>query len=494
MKNYIFIALSAVIALFTGCSDNDMKVLSGLKVSQSYVALPFEGGSISIRIQSNSEWFITGNDKAEWLAISATKGSRGETEIVFSAEAAIDGRSVELKLNSTDEIQYLNIMQGLPVVAEATCAEVIAGPDKKTYKVTGTVASIANTEYGNWYLRDETGEVYIYGTLDDKGQAKNFLSLGLEVGDEVTVQGPKTTYGSTVELVDVTCLKINKSLIRVDSVYNNVLPVEGGIFEAYLITKGQGVSVEIPENAKEWLSIASVVQKGNDVCVKFRAAENNGGDRSTTILFRTTNGEKVYTSETELSQKGAIMDTDVAGFIAAEVGKTQYRLSGVVTKIVSATDGNIYITDFSGEVYIYKSANFAGLDISEGDIVTLVGLRAEYKGTPQMTDAVVESVQDVKTATIAEFLAAEESTSQYYQITGTVSNIANTLYGNFDIVDGSGSVYVYGLLTGWNGPGKQFESLDIVEGDRISILGTRASFNGTPQVGNGVFLSKVLGR
>ena len=115
-------------------------------------------------------------------------------------------------------------------------------------------------------------------------------------------------------------LKINKSLIKVDSVYNDVLPVEGGIFEAYIITKGNGVSVEIPEDAKEWLSIVSIDQKGTDACVKFRAARNEGGDRSTSITFRTTDGKKDYTSKTELSQQGAIVEATVAEFIAAEVG------------------------------------------------------------------------------------------------------------------------------------------------------------------------------
>ncbi len=107
---------------------------------------------------------------------------------------------------------------------------------------------------------DATGKVYVYGTLDAKGNTNNFASLVLEEGDEVTIQGPKTTYGTTVELVDVTVLKINNSLIKVDSVYNDVLPVEGGIFEAYTITKA-GVLVEIPEDAKEWLSIVSIDQK-----------------------------------------------------------------------------------------------------------------------------------------------------------------------------------------------------------------------------------------
>ena len=66
---------------------------------------------------------------------------------------------------------------------------------------------ITSTTYGNWYLEDETGEIYIYGTLDAKGGEKNFLSWGLEVGDEITVQGPKTTYYTTVELVNVTVIK-----------------------------------------------------------------------------------------------------------------------------------------------------------------------------------------------------------------------------------------------------------------------------------------------
>lgn len=491
MKNYIFIALAVVMTLFTSCSDDDAAVLGGLKVSQSYIALPVEGGSASITIESKAEWVITGNDKADWLAISVTQGSQGESEITFSADEAVDGRSVELKLICATETQNLTVMQGLPIVSEATCAEVIAGPDKKAYKVTGVVSNISNTTYGNWDLVDATGKVYIYGTLDAKGGTKNFASLGLEEGDEVTVQGPKTTYGSTVELVDVTVLKINKSLIKVDSVYNETLPIEGGIFEAYLITKGDGVSVEIPEDAKEWLSIASIDQKGTNVCVKFRAAKNERGDRFTSITFRTTDGKKEYTSKTELSQKGSIVEATVAEFIAAEVGSTQYRLSGVVTKIANTKYGNIYIKDFSGEVYIYGTKNFADNDLKEGDIVTLVGLRAEYNGTPQMTNAVIEEVQSVKIVTVAEFLEAEESSSQYYQLTGKVANIKNTLYGNFDIEDATGKVYVYGLLTGWNGESKKFETLNITEGDNITIIGTRASYNGAVQVGKGAFISKV---
>ena len=135
MKKYLFIVLAAVISLFSSCAEDDAAIgLSGLKVSQSYVALPVEGGSTDITIESKSEWIITGNDKADWLTISTTQGPQGESKITFSADEAVDGRSVELKLSSANETQNLTIMQGLPVISEATCAEVIAGPDKKTYK------------------------------------------------------------------------------------------------------------------------------------------------------------------------------------------------------------------------------------------------------------------------------------------------------------------------------------------------------------------------
>lgn len=95
--------------------------------------------------------------------------------------------------------------------------------------------------------------------------------------------------------------------------------------------------------------------------------------------------------------------------------------------------------------------------------------------------------------TIAEFLAASESESVYYELTGTISNITNTTYGNFDLVDETGSVYVYGLTaTKKTSNDKSFASIGLVEGDIITIHGTRAAYDGTPQVGGpAYFVSKV---
>ncbi len=304
----------AILALMTSCADEaTVTLLDEIQVSSSYVSIPVDGGSDTIKVTAKDSWtakkvFIMKNDSVvkdsiSWLTLSVTTGAAGEAELIFSAKSTLNGRTAQVLIQSGGKTQRINIIQGLSTIATATCAEVIAGPDSKTYQVTGVCTSIDNTIYGNWYLTDNTGKIYIYGTLDKKQQTKNFLSLGLEVGDEVTVQGPKSTYNGTTELVNITVININKSLVRVDSVQNAVLPHEGGELTAYLTCKGQGVSVDIPEDAKSWLSISSIQSAGTSTVMRFKAAANTGIGRKTTLTFRTTDGKKNYSAQKTISQK-----------------------------------------------------------------------------------------------------------------------------------------------------------------------------------------------
>lgn len=86
--------------------------------------------------------------------------------------------------------------------------------------------------------------------------------------------------------------------------------------------------------------------------------------------------------------------------------------------------------------------------------------------------------------TVAEFLAKSVDASIYYRLTGTIKNLKNTEYGNFDLVDETGSVYVYGLTTEKTGSNdKSFSKLGLKEGDVLTLEGTRAVYNGVAQVG-----------
>ena len=482
------------LAMLTSCSDDEVVTYpDGLRVSSSYMALPVEGGSASIDVYCNQKWEVDTvgafPKKEPWFDYSVSSSDKGQV-LTITADETLDGRSTSIKLvTEGGTTQIINVMQGLSTVSTATCAEVIAGPDSKTYQVKGVCTSIANTTYGNWYLKDDTGEIYIYGTLDKNGKEKNFLSLGLEVGDEVIVQGPKTTHGSTVELVNVTVIAINKSLIKVDSTYvggvaSNELPLEGGELTAYVTCKGQGVTVDIPEDAKEWLSISAIKNGGSEVV--FKAASNTGGDRNTTVIFKTTDGKKEYNSQMAIAQKGAIVPLTVAEFNAKEVGDAQYRLTGLVTKVDDAAAGKYYISDYTGQVYVYKASG----EVALNDVVTIVGKYAEYKGTPQVGSGKLEEVcASAEPISLADFNAAADDNDKLYVLTGKIVEIVNDKYGNVYIEDENGEkVYLYGVYGDWTGENKKNFITDngIAVGDEITVVTIKTSHKDAPQGKNAV--------
>lgn len=504
MKLKYFISFFALVALLSSCSDDDaMTLLDEIQVSSSYVSIDEAGGSNTITLNAKEAWTFDAEELPEWLTVSPMNGGAGETQVTFSAPETPDGRTAVLHIECAGKTQTINVIQGLATVSVATCAEVIAGPESKTYRVTGTVDRIVNTTYGNWYLVDETGEIYIYGTLDAKGQTKNFLSLGLEVGDIVTVEGPKTVYNGTIELVDVTVINIQKSLVKVEGYdpEDATIPLEGGNVTISLSCKtNNGISVEIPDEAKDWLGIVSVVG-GAEPVVTFHAAPNAGGDRNATVVFKTTDDNgKEYTAQATIYQKGAIVAATVAEFLAAEVGDTQFRMTGVIQGLYVYKDAvqGFYIRDWSGETLVYKPEGFTGTEAKVGDVVTVVGKRGDYKGTAQMVSGLLEEVKyTVQAISIDEFLDKEDNPDVYYMLTGTVTMIDNPLYGNLYLEDETNSVYVYGCYPGWGATGDNrknwLETANIEVGDKLSVIGVRKTFvkDGTEtiELSNGIYFS-----
>ena len=109
-------------------------------------------------------------------------------------------------------------------LGEKTIAEFLTLKNlKDTCILTGVVDSIKNTQYGNLYLSDATGQVYVYGVLNAEGQSKKFAELGIDVKDTLTI---KAIY----------------------SEFNNAPQVKNGIFVS--VKKAQG---ETP--AAEWTEI-----------------------------------------------------------------------------------------------------------------------------------------------------------------------------------------------------------------------------------------------
>ena len=64
------------------------------------------------------------------------------------------------------------------------------------YELTGEIINIENRDYGNFTIKDATGQVYIYGLTAQWSSSndKSFSQLGLELGDIVTLGSIRTSY------------------------------------------------------------------------------------------------------------------------------------------------------------------------------------------------------------------------------------------------------------------------------------------------------------
>lgn len=526
---YLFFALMASMLVFIGCEKEQATELDNIQLSDNWMAISTDGGTVDVTITSKEAWAFVEDDiwpnvitrdknkvitktEASWLSADKHSGEAGETKVTFSAAATSGGRELTLKIAVGGSTQFVTIRQGSLIAVQASCKEISDGPDGKKFLAKGVVTAIANTTYGNWYLNDGTTEdgIYIYGTLDKDGKTQNFSSLGIEVGDVVTVEGPKTTYNGLVELVDVTVINITKTLMKIIN-EADTLSKEGGIDTVKVAFKGNGLFPTIPQEYSSWITISGMTRVAGiptkidknpaDTALVFvTVAANAAGDRTGLLKFKTESGKSSTEMEYTFIQKGSIIDATVAEFLAQPDGVTIYRISGIITKDKGNEYGNIYIKDATGEVYIYgvlddkgQSKQWKTMGINVGDIVTLTTVRASFNGVGQGKNASVESHIAVKAATVDEFLKAPEDNT-YYRLVGTVGTFSTTdLYGNFDLTDASGKVYVYGLLSGWGGAKKQFQTLVTETGlkatDVLTLVGKRTSYKGTPQVGSAFYVS-----
>jgi len=100
-----------------------------------------------------------------------------------------------------------------------------------------------------------------------------------------------------------------------------------------------------------------------------------------------------------------------------------------------------------------------------------------------------EGPKNLGPKTIAEFLELK-NTKDTCILTGVVDSLVNTVYGNFNLVDATGKVYVYGLLTP-AGEAKKFADLGVAEGDTLTVLALYNEYNNNPQVKNAIFVSNA---
>ena len=441
---YLFASLAAAVTMFIGCEQEEpVSKLTGLEVDNDYISIAAEvGSSATIKVTGDEAWTAAIPDtKVDWLTVSPTSGAAGqEVSVTLSAaSASTAARSTEVHITMGAKVKIIKVNQLAPAGVEvkpSTVAEVLAGDEGKTYRVTGTVVSIANTSYGNWYMNDGTSDtnLYIYGTFNSKSQYPKdadggWAGFGIEVGDKVTVEGPKTVYSGTVELVDVSIIKIEKSLIDASLTTPTVGPAAGSD-TLNVASKVQPVLVDI---AADWVKITDFTEDGNYILTY----EENlfTAPRTAVINIKAPGAMKSVT----LTQEGVpATGASVTDIIAQADGSVVQTLPSTV--VVALTTKGAVLSDGTKAIYAYGESA-AALEIGDG--VRMSATKKTYNGVPELdtiTDVFVDSKNNTVTHPTSTDITSQVSTytasvAEYIKLSGTLTVSGNYYNIAFDGIE-----------------------------------------------------------
>jgi len=539
----------AVVAMSVSCVDELSGDLGSIKLDKSTIVMPEQGGSATITINAMTDWSVDAATVPEGVTVTPMSGKAGETKMTIStAGGSLNDIASDIVILVGKQKQFIKFYQpGDPslkpqfdeftagdywimcqeagewfALKSTGCTIDDSGSYNYLYSVpavvgeNGTLSSTASNIFtfeaveGGFIIKDPAGG-YLYQVAkynnfyltSDKAQASvwavNQISADefmLEISDLSKWMQYSTSYdsagayataqeGATLpKLVKAEEPAVEPFIIETTEF---TLPIEAGELLIPVVYNGTDIHVgELPS----WLKFYGY----HDGSIKFEYEENTGGKREAKVILTTCMEDgNEFDVELTFTQTGSIQDMTVADFLAAEEGAALYKLTGKVANIKSDVYGNFDLVDATGSVYVYgltatqvekNDKSFGSLGIKEGDIVTLIGTRTSYNDTPQVGGpAYYVSHEGHTEATVAEFLAAAEGDA-WYKLSGKVANLQAGDYGNFDLVDETGSVYVYGLTAAPVAKNdKSFPTLGVKDGDIVTLIGKRTSYKDTPQVG-----------
>ena len=309
------------------------------------------------------------------------------------------------------------------------------------------------------------------------GSDKNFLNISIPVDGKLRVAVRTASNSATDRALYI--------LQGGDTLYNGIIQ--------------ESMAVKVMEDATE-VSVYPFVEvpvAAGTVVVRYSAALNFYGFGLNTTL------SPALTDPTNCAEAAeAALSVEKNNDLYND-GK-EYTIEGYVTSIAFAwKEGSMSFwmadTKEGGNVLeAYKCAIEKEEDaVRLGDKVAVTGKLTKYNTTPEFapgcTATILERAEVVEPKnlgekTIAEFLEMKNQVDTCI-LTGVVANVKNDQYGNFDLIDETDTVYVYGLLTAAGEQKKCFQEEGIAEGDTLKVLAIYGEYQGNPQVKNAIFVS-----
>ena len=546
LRNLFVGAVAAVFAL-AGCQEKEQNLgTPDISISTNELTFDVEGGEQALTVNATRDWKV--ETDADWVVVDPAKGEASaddQTVTVTVLENTGMDRSADLKFTIGMKSKYLTVSQAGPggsaealivyyndydkVEAEKTYGSGSSWPylDQFDGWMNQTGTGAANVEYAYSGMSARANSTSDSNYSDYAGSGKNNMFFGSSAyfaTKNIALGGATDftlTFGSEKYSQDG------------DSVFKNAE------FHVYLSNDAaKWVEIDYTFAGTEggrW-NIAAAdfsVPAGTEnlsVCVKADVASvyrmddlklviSDGGaevDFSKGVeMDFTAGGSTGGGSTTAPESKGK---KTVEEFIAAADTQNYYELTGTVSGF-NPTYCSFDLTDATGKIYVYSVLDASKAEwtskISNGGTITIYGkyLYYEQKSQHEVVDAHIVSFEgdgsgsttpsgqpeSLTKATIAEFLAAPESSDVWYELTGEIVSIeTGNAYGNFTIKDATGEVYIYGMTSKWVGSNdKSFASLGLKETDVVTLGTLRGSYNGQAQGGGSVvpayYISHVPG-
>ena len=543
----------------TSCKEIQDKPITpvNITVSSDYIEVDSVGGTYTVDLYSSTAWtaeIVISNPWGDeeknfeadpWISIDPVAGSASidtsdvkeitinvkenvSDSVLYQREVIIYFRSDNMIYATTTVHQMGGVLKPNADTGPkpVTVAEFLAAEESNQwYRLSGKVVGLYNTEYGNFNIEDETGSVLCYGlNLNVTAGDKTFSQIGIGEGDNVTLVGRRSSYNGTPQVGDAyyAPLKVTVAEFLSAEIDDNQLYELTGIMEGPVNTEYGNFDITDESGSVYVYGLTSTVILGESNDKSFSTLGYVEGDTLTIVGTRGDyNGKpEVMGPAYAVRAKGGSPAPDpdpepeltkatVAEVIAAEVSDdVWYELTGTITDVQNTEYGNIVIEDETGSILVYgltkewnggsNDKSYSEIGLREGDIVTLGGTRDEFDGEPQIggTAFYISHVQgeapEILESTIKDFLAAEES-EQWYRLSGRISNLSDSPYGNFDLEDEDGnSVYVYGLKVSADAGSQTFAETGLQEGDYVTLIGKRSSFEGKPQVGSAYYAALIV--
>ena len=405
---------------------------------------------------------------------SITITTQNTTDIWFAcAPVDVSNKSITLTVttNQGDFVKELNFPANRKFEAGKISKFTV---DMKDITVEGTDEPGETTEA--WTLVTDAStlsvgdEIVIVAPEDDK-------AMGADKGNNRNVADVSKS-GNTLEITD------NVQIITLqDGNKSNTFAFYTGTGYLYAASSSSNylkTKTTLDDNGSWSISVAS-----NGVAT----IKSNGTYTRNTMRYNPNNGSPIFSCYASTQTLGTLVSiykrvsgsetpepeqpkTLVSIAVADDV-KTEYTVGDEFVKpVVTATYDNATTAD------VTASATFTGYDMDAvgTQTVTVSYTEGEVAKTATYSITVNEAPAGPIVATVAQFLAAEDSETVWYQLTGTISSISNTTYGNFDLTDETGTVYVYGLKKSKDAGNTTFGELGLREGDTVTLIGNRDTY------------------